>query len=120
MFDFSVFFSSLFAQAAAPAGGDGLNMIFIMLPLLLIFYWFFMLRPQQKQDEKHRKMLDELDRNDRVYTVGGMIGTVYSVDKEKNEVVIKIDDSNGTKVRFLITAIAAKLPKDGEKSEKST
>lgn len=112
-------FVPLFADAVPPAsasGGDTNMMLFIFLPLLLLMYWFFMLRPQQKQEETHRKMMDSLDRNDRVYTVGGLIGMIHSIDKEKNEVVLKIDDSNGTKVRFLLSAIAGKVPKDTEKS----
>lgn len=117
-------FLPLFAQAAeggAPggAGGAGGNMMsmFMILGLVMVFFWFFILRPQQKQEDKHRKMIDSLDRNDRVYTVGGMIGTIHSIDKDKNEIVLKVDDSNGTKIRFLVSAVAAKIPKDSEKSE---
>ncbi len=118
---FTHFTPALFAQTAAQtttgsnAGGDPLSMIFFMLPLILVFYWFFILRPQQKQEDKNRKMLEALDRNDRVYTVGGMVGTIYSIDREKNEVVLKVDDSNNTKIRFLLSAIAAPLPKDQAK-----
>ena len=126
MLDFFSLFTPLFAQEA-PAGGagagqgaGGLDMLMIMLPALLILYWFFMLRPQQKQEEKLRKMLDSLDRNDRVYTVGGMVGTIHSIDKEKNEVVLKVDDSNGTKIRFLISAIAAPIPKESDKDKKDS
>lgn len=120
-------FLPLFAQAAeggAPggaggAGGNGNFMsMFMILGLVMVFFWFFILRPQQRQEDKHRKMMDSLDRNDRVYTVGGMIGVIHSIDKDKNEIVLKVDDSNGTKIRFLISAVAAKIPKDsGEKNE---
>ena len=125
MFDFLTLFTPLFAQEAPPGGGGGggaggLDMLMLMLPMLLIMYWFFMLRPQQKQEEKHRKMMDSLDRNDKVYTVGGMVGTIHSIDKEKNEVVLKVDDSNGTKIRFLLSAIAAPIPKDGDKDKADT
>lgn len=113
-------FIPLFADAApaAPGQGSEMNMmLFIFLPALLLMYWFFMLRPQQKQEETHRKMMDSLDRNDRVYTVGGLVGMIHSIDKEKNEVVLKVDDSNGTKIRFLLSAIAGKVPKDSEKKD---
>lgn len=125
MFDLLTLFVPLFAQdapaggAAPPAGGGGEMMLMIMLPALLLMFWFFMIRPQQKQEEKTRKMIDSLDRNDRVYTVGGMVGTIHSIDKEKNEVVLKVDDSNGTKIRFLLSAIAAPLPKNNDKTDKA-
>ncbi len=124
MLDLFAFGLTLFAQTtptgegtAQPAPGGFGDMLLIMLPMILIMYWFFMLRPQQKQEDKSRKMMAALDRNDRVYTVGGMVGTIHSIDRDKNEVVLKVDDSNGTKIRFLLSAIAAPLPKDGEKTE---
>ena len=108
----------LFAQAAeGPAGpaapGQGTwDSLFLFLPLILIFFWFFLLRPQQKQEEKQRKMIDSLEKNDRVLTVGGLLGTIHHVDKERNEVVLKVDDGNGTKIRFVLSAVHTVLPKE--------
>lgn len=120
-------FSPLLAQAveevAKPVGqqpsppGPFDSMILFLLPALLIMFWFFVMRPQQKQDEKHRKLLDGLQKNDRVYTVSGLIGTVYSVDEDRKEIVLKVDDSNGTKIRFLAAAIVGLVSKDGEKDK---
>lgn len=111
-----MFLSPLFAQAPEAGGGDGMMTMIMIFAFVMIFFWFFMLRPQQKQEEKHRKMMESLDRNDRVFTVGGLVGTIHSIDREKNEVVLKVDDSNGTKVHFLISAISGKIPKDAEKA----
>ena len=95
------------------AEGQAWDSLFLFLPLILIFFWLFLLRPQQKQEEKTRKMIDSLEKNDRVLTVGGLIGTIHIVDKERNEVVLKVDDGNGTKIRFVISAVHAVLPKEG-------
>ena len=94
--------SPLFAQ------GDGglMNLLLLIGPILFIF-WFFLIRPQQREDDRRRKMLESLKKNDKVYTVGGIIGVVHNVDLEKKEVVLKLDDSNNTKVKFLLNAIAA-------------
>jgi len=94
--------SPLFAQ------GDGglMNLLLLIGPILFIF-WFFLIRPQQREDDRRRKMLESLKKNDKVYTVGGIIGVVHNVDLEKKEVVLKLDDSNNTKVKFLLHAIAA-------------
>ncbi|MDR0704985.1 MAG: preprotein translocase subunit YajC [Planctomycetaceae bacterium] len=123
LFDCITFFTPLFAQnapvapPAPPPGGSGFGMILFFLPFFIIFYWFFMLRPQQRQEERQRKMWNSLEKNDRVLTVGGMIAAVHSVDKEKNEIVLKVDDSNGTKIRFHLSAITTVFPKDGDKTD---
>ena len=93
-------FSPLFAQ------GDGfMNLILLIAPILFIF-WFFLIRPQQREEDRRRKMLEAVKKNDKVYTVGGIIGVVHTVDHEKKEIVLKLDDSNNTKVKFLLHAIA--------------
>ncbi len=104
----------LFAQA----GGDNplMSMLLLMAPVLFLF-WLFMIRPQQREDDRRRKMLEALKKNDKVYTVGGIVGVVHSVDLEKKEVVLKLDDSNNTKVKFLLSAIAA-IVVDPQEEEK--
>ena len=104
----------LFAEGAAPPG-DGGNMLFffVMLPAIVFVIWIFMMNPQKKQEEQRRKMLDSLEKNDRVMTVGGLIGTVHNIDKEQSEIVLKVDDANNTKIRFHLTAINAVFPKEG-------
>lgn len=93
-------------------GGDKM-LFFVLLPAILIFLWFFMMSPQKKQEERLRKMLNSLEKNDKVMTVGGLIGTVYSIDKEQNEIVLKADDTNNTKLRFHLTAVSTVFPKEG-------
>jgi len=94
----------LFAQGD---DGGGLMSLFLLLGPVLILFWFFLIRPQQREDDRRKKMLASLKKNDKVYTVGGMIGVVHAVDLEKKEIVLKLDDSNNTKVKFLLNAIAA-------------
>ena len=85
---------------------------FIMFPAILLFLWFFMVSPQKKQEERLRKMLASLEKNDKVMTVGGLIGTVHAIDKEQNEIVLKVDDANNTKIRFHLTAVSTVFPKE--------
>ena len=112
MFGFSLFAEGAAGQGA-PAGPDFLTHLMFFLPVILIFLWF-MMRPQQRQEEKRRKMIDSLNKNDAVMTVGGLIGTIHLVDKEHNEVVLKVDDGNGTKIRFVLDAVHTVLPKEKE------
>ena len=98
---------TLFAQ------GDGGMWFIVMIPALLVFLWLFMVSPQKKQEERLRKMLNSLGKNDKVMTVGGLIGTVHIIDKEQNEIVLKVDDTNNTKLRFHLTAVSTVFPKEG-------
>jgi len=110
MFDFL----ALFAEAQAPREeGSSLMFFFIMLPAILIIMWILFASPHKKQEERLRKMLSSLEKNDKVMTVGGLIGTVHSIDKEQNEIVLKVDETNNTRIRFHLTAVSTVFPKEG-------
>ena len=71
----------------APQGG-GWSM-WVMLILIFVVMWFFMIRPQRKQQKELEKFRNELKRGDKVITSGGIYGTVDEV-KEKT-VLLKVD-----------------------------
>ncbi|MDR0327096.1 MAG: preprotein translocase subunit YajC [Planctomycetaceae bacterium] len=101
----------LFAEGVAPPG-DSTMWIYFMIPVVLLIMWFLMVSPQKKQEERLRNMLNALEKNDKVMTVGGLIGTVHSIDKEQNEIVLKVDDANNTRIRFHLTAVSSVFPKE--------
>jgi preprotein translocase subunit YajC len=76
-----------------------------MLPILaaVAIFYIFMFRGRNKERGKFEQMLKDLKRNDRVQTIGGMLGTVVEV--RDNEVVLKIDEASNTKVRVTRGAI---------------
>ncbi len=123
MFSILPFFASswvLFAQAAPeagknPDGGLGL-MLYFLIPALLVL-WLVLVRPGKREQERRQKMQDMFEKHVKVYTVGGLVGTIHSVDKEKGRIVLKVDDGNNTKIEFLLDAIAGLLTE--EKQEKS-
>ena len=90
--------------AAQPAGGP-LSQFGIFLPLLFVavLYYVLLVLPRRKQDKARQTMLDELKKGDRVQTIGGILGTVVQADAA--EVVVKVDESSNTKMRFVRTAI---------------
>lgn len=98
----------MFAQEA-PAGGEEQPPVSIwqspMIPLLLmmvVFFWI-MSRGRSKERKRFEAMLNSLERNDRVQTIGGILGTV--VDTRENEVVLKVDETSNVKMRFTKGAI---------------
>lgn len=100
-------FGASIAQAAgaAPAAPGGpLGQLGQFLPLILIFvvFYFLLIRPQQKRAKQHKAMLDALKSGDAVVTVGGLRGTVHSVDDET--VVLRVADN--VRLTFNKSAIA--------------
>ena len=75
--------------------------------LMILVLYFLMIRPQQKRQKEHTKMLSELKKGDRVVTTGGMYGTVFGFSDDENKVIIKVSDE--VKMEFLKSAIAQKV-----------
>ena len=93
---------------ASPAGGG--QFMIVMLGMILIFY-FLLIRPQMKENKRRKAMLSTVKKHDRVVTSGGMFGVVASVTD--TDVVLKVDDSSNTRIKFSRSAIATIL-KDEE------
>jgi preprotein translocase subunit YajC len=72
--------------------------------------YFILFRGPRKKQQQHKQMMQELSKSDKVQTIGGIIGTV--VDIKDDEVTIKIDESNNTKMKILRSAISRNLSKD--------
>ena len=82
-------------QASAPAAqGSGLSM-WIMLALIFVVMWFFMIRPQRKQQKELENFRNALKKGDKVVTIGGIYGTVCEI--KENSVLIEVD--NNVKIR---------------------
>jgi preprotein translocase subunit YajC len=88
---------------------NGPGMLMRMLPFILIFVvmYLFLFRGPKKKQAEHKKMLSSLQRNDRVRTIGGVLGTV--IDVKDDEIMLKVDESNNTKIRVTPGSIAAVL-----------
>ncbi len=82
---------------AAGSGG-----MLIMLAVLFLAMWFFMIRPQKKQEKRDAEMRSALDVGDEVTTIGGIIGKVVSI---KGETFVLETTRDKTKIRFLKGAI---------------
>jgi len=78
--------------------------------LMFVMMYFILFRGPRKKQQQHKQMVQTLTKNDKVRTIGGIIGTV--VDVKGDEIVLKIDESNNTKVRLSASAIGRNLSKD--------
>ena len=87
----------------------------ILIIGLLVFYAMLIL-PKRKQDRQRREMLNNLKRGDEVLTSSGIIGKV--VDPREDRVLVKVDESNNTKIWFSRSAITHVEPGDGKSEAK--
>jgi preprotein translocase subunit YajC len=88
---------------AQQSGGPLGEITGLLVPLAIVFliFWFLIIRPERKKQEKHQKFLDALKVGDEVVTTGGIVGTVTTV----GDATVKIRIAKGTKIELLRSSI---------------
>ena len=99
----------LFQQMCEQSGQQKGNPLLSLLPLVLIFvvFYFLLILPQQRRQKKHQKLLEALDKGDRVITSSGIHGTIANVKERTVMIVI----SDGVKIEVEKSHISGKLDK---------
>ena len=95
-------FGFLLEGETTASKGGSMWVSIIMIALLFVFLYFFMIRPQKKQEKKDAEMRDALQVGDEVTTIGGIIGKVVSI---KGETFVLETTREKTKIRFLKGAV---------------
>lgn len=83
-------------------GGMGALGQFLPLVLIIIVFYFFMIRPQVKKQKDQKKYVDELKKGDKVVTSSGIHGKIVEV----GDITIMIEVDNNVKIRFDKSAIS--------------
>jgi preprotein translocase subunit YajC len=107
--------TALFGQtapegAAAPGGMFGLGSPFMMIALMVVVFYFVLWRPQAKEKKRVAEFRQGLKRGDRVWTQGGVIGTVAQVEDQ----AVVVDVGGGNKLRVLKTFVGGEWKEKGE------
>lgn len=76
-------------QAGTPAGNPILN--FIPIILIFVIFYFMLIRPQQKRQSQHAKMIANLKKNDEVVTTGGIYGTIVGI--KDDSFILRVDEN---------------------------
>ena len=92
-----------------PRSGAG-HMQLIFIGLMFVMLYFVLFRGPRKKQQQQRKMIQSLRKNDRVRTIGGIIGTI--IDIKDDEITLKVDESNNTKIKIVPGAISKSLLQD--------
>ncbi|TCD00354.1 preprotein translocase subunit YajC [Pedobacter psychroterrae] len=80
------------------------NMLGTLVPMVLIMivFYFFMIRPQVKKAKDHKKLIEELKKGDKIVTTAGIHGKIVDL----NETTFLIEVEGGTKIRFDKSAVS--------------
>lgn len=72
------------AAGQAAAGGP-LAIIMSLAPmiLLVVVFYFILIRPQRKKDKENKLMLENLKVGDKITTIGGIVGTITKIKDDK-------------------------------------
>lgn len=101
---------SILGQCGPAAEGGGTSSPWSgiwMIALIFIIFYFLLIRPQQKKQKEHQKLMDSLTKGDRVVTSGGIYGTVVGV--KEGIVVLKIAEE--VKIEIAKSAVTAVIDK---------
>lgn len=60
----------------------------ILLPLFMVVFYFFLIRPQQKRMREHQELVNALEPGDDVLTNGGLYGTITAIDGQIAELEV--------------------------------
>lgn len=90
-----------------PALSDYGSIIANILPfvVLIVVFYFFLIRPQRKRDKQERDMRNSIEVGDEISTIGGFIGRVVSI---KDDVLVIESSSDRTKLKIYRWAIRGK------------
>jgi len=100
----------------APAGGSMLTML-IPLAMLAIVFYFFIYRPQKKQEKETSDMRNSIELGDVIVTTGGIVAMVVKVTED---MLLVETSGNRTKIQIQKWAVHSILEKANEPEEKET
>ena len=102
--------SAATSDTAAAGAGGSMWTTFITFGVIILIFYFLIIRPQRKRDKEAKAMLEAIKKGDKVVTIGGIRGTVAVV--KDSTVVLKVDDN--TRIEFSKSAISQVLNKKEE------
>lgn len=80
---------------------------FLPMLLIIVVFYFFMIRPQMKKAKDHKKFVEELKKGDKVITTSGIHGRIVDM----NDTTFLIEVESGTKIRFDKSSVSLEASK---------
>ena len=92
------------ANILLQAEGAGV-MQFVMLGLIVVVFYFFMIRPQLRKSKEQKKFREGLAKGDEVVTIGGVHGKISEI----KETTVIIDVEGGNKLKVEKSAVSSEF-----------
>lgn len=114
-------FQRVWLLAQEAGGADPLAGLLNFAPIIVIgvLAYFMLFRPHQRERAEMRAMLENLQKDDRVVTIGGIFGTVVNVSKDAEDITLKVDENGNTRIRVLRSAISRVIKDDAKDAKPS-
>ncbi len=99
---------------ATTGGNTAMSQTILFTVVLVVLFYFLLIRPQQKRYKEHSDMLGQLGKGDKIITQGGMVGVIEQLPNEKEAL---IDFGNNIKMTVLRSYIMGKYDLLGNPSK---
>ena len=76
---------------------------FVPLILIIVVFYFFMIRPQMKKAKDQKKYIEALKKGDKILTIGGIYGKIIEV-REDGTLIMEVED--GAKMKISKNAVS--------------
>ena len=88
-----------YAEAGSTATQQPIWQSIAPLALVIVIFYFLVIRPQQKKLKNHHNMVNNLQRGDQILTAGGIFGKVSKLEADTNTLLVKIAPKVQVKIK---------------------
>jgi preprotein translocase subunit YajC len=78
----------------------------VLIAAVIGFYYFFLIRPRQQEDKRHKQMLASLEPGVEIMTFGGIYATVVSIDDDR----VRVSVADGSQLEIAKRAVGTLVP----------
>ena len=86
-----------------PQGKGSSTGTLIMMGLMIVVFWFFMIRPQAKKAKQQKEFLNNIQKGDKIVTIAGIHGVVNKVN---DDTTLMLETSPGSYIKIEKSAIS--------------
>lgn len=86
-----------------PQGKGGSTSTLILMGLMILVFYFFMIRPQAKKAKTQKKYISDLQKGDKVVTIAGIHGVINKVNDDNT---VNLETSPGSYMKIEKSAIS--------------
>jgi preprotein translocase subunit YajC len=87
----------------APAQQGSIASLAITMGLMFLVFWLVVWRPQSQEQERHKRMIDNLKVGDEIVTSGGLLGKIIKVEEK----LLTVELAKGLQVKLVRTSVQA-------------